>query len=164
MERLKVEPCIKCGGHAQFYHKVGDVNTGYCKCEACGHQQKKMKPREIAVYEWNKGDVRMKRIWDNFEEVAEVRKSDGIKFVIAAATRDGFRYINIREFYLRKKDNQWMPGRDGITIPLKAPLNKGETFIHPIVDMLDALNKARVAADVMELMDDNKSVWVEGKK
>ena len=33
-----------------------------------------------------------------------------------------------------------------------------------LVDMLDALKAASVAADVMELMDENKSVWVEGKK
>lgn len=108
-------------------------------------------------------ETKKKRIWDNFEEVAEVRKSDSIKFVIAAATRDGFRYINIREFYLRKRDNVWMPGRDGITIPLKAPLNKGAEFIKPIVDMLNAIGEARDVADTMELMDDTKAVWVEGK-
>ena len=164
MEKLKVEPCPKCGGHSQFYHKVGDATIGYCKCEECGRKQKTMKPRDIAVTEWNKGEVRMKRIWDNFVEIAEVRKSDGIKFIIAAATRDGFRYINIREFYLRKKDNQWMPGRDGITIPLKAPLNKGEQFIEPLADMLAAINAAHVTANTMDLMDDTKAVWVEGKK
>ena len=45
-----------------------------------------------------------KRIWDNFKEIGEVRKSDSIKFVIAAAIRDGVKYINIREFYKRKRD------------------------------------------------------------
>jgi len=86
-------------------------------------------------------EANMKRIWDNFEEIAEVRKSDGIKFVIAAATREGFRYINIREFYMRKRDGVWMPGRDGITIPLKAPLQKGKQFIKPYVDLVEALAK-----------------------
>lgn len=105
-----------------------------------------------------------KKIWDNFQEIGEVRKSDGIKFVIAAATRDGFRYINIREFYLRKKDNVWRPGRDGITIPLKAPLNKGEQFINPYENMVDVLTQAAEYVSTMELMDDEHAVWMEPKE
>lgn len=104
-----------------------------------------------------------KRIWDNYEEIAEVRKSDGIKFIIAAATRQGFRYINIREFYLRKKDNVWMPGRDGITIPLKAPLEKGKQFIEPAIDMMAAITQAAQVVADMELMDESKAVWAEPK-
>lgn len=108
-------------------------------------------------------EPKKKRIWDNFEEIAEVRKSDGIKFVIAAATRQGFRYINIREFYIRKRDGVWMPGRDGITIPLVAPLDKGKTFIKPYKDIIDALQKAAEAAEVMELMNEEKAIWAEVK-
>ena len=108
-------------------------------------------------------ETKMKKIWDNFEEVAEVRKSDSIKFVISAATREGFRYINIREFYLRKKDGVWKPGRDGITIPLKVGINKGEKFIEPFLDIIQALTKASSVAKSMELMDDNKAVWAEYK-
>lgn len=105
-----------------------------------------------------------KKIWDNFQEIGEVRKSDGIKFVIAAATREGFRYINIREFYLRKKDNVWRPGRDGITIPLKAPLNKGESFIFPYEDMLNTIKAAANMAATMELIDDEHAVWLQPKE
>lgn len=105
-----------------------------------------------------------KKIWDNYQEVAEVRKSDGIKFVIAAATRDGYRYINIREFYLRKKDNAWKPGRDGITMPLKAPLNKGEAFILPYEEMVKALRAAANMAATMELEDDAHAVWLQPKE
>lgn len=100
-----------------------------------------------------------KRIWDNYEEVAEVRKSDGIKFVIAAATRDGFRYVNIREFYMRKRDNVWRPGRDGITLPITAGLNKGEEFIHPLVEAIKAITAAGEVAATMELADEEKAVW-----
>ena len=105
----------------------------------------------------------MKRVWDNFEEVCEVRKSDGIKFVIAAATRKGYRYINIREFYFRKKTGVWRPSRDGITIPLKAPLNKGEKFIAPFRSMLKAMTMAGEVASTMELMDENKAIFAERK-
>ena len=109
-------------------------------------------------------EKKMKRIWDNFVEIGEVRKSDGIKFVIAAATREGYRYINIREFYFRKKDGVWRPGRDGITIPLKAPINKGEKFITPYDSVLRVLGAAAKFAETMELMDEEKAIWAEYKE
>lgn len=108
--------------------------------------------------------TKAKRIWDNFVEVGEVRKSDGIKFVIAAATREGFRYINIREFYLRKRDGVWRPGRDGITVPLRAGLNKGETFITPFDDLIKVLQAAADKASTMELMDPEHAVYAEWKE
>lgn len=102
-----------------------------------------------------------KKIWDNFEEIGEIRKSDRIKFVVAAATRSGFRYINIREFYQKKSDGTWKPGRDGITIPLVAPLDKGAQFINPFYDMCKVLKEASQHASTMELVDDEKAVWKE---
>lgn len=108
-------------------------------------------------------EAKKKRIWDNFKEIGEVRKSDGIKFVIAAATREGYRYLNIREFYFRKKDGVWKPGRDGITIPLKAPLNKGEKFIAPYDSLLKVLAAAEKHAATMDLMDEDHAVWAEMK-
>lgn len=105
-----------------------------------------------------------KRIWDNYKEIGEVRKSDGIKFVIAAATREGYRYINIREFYYKKRNGEWKPGRDGITIPLKAPLNKGEKFIVPYESMLRVLAAAAKHAETMDLLDEEKAIWVDKKE
>ena len=104
-----------------------------------------------------------KRIWDNYVDLFEVRKSDRIKFVVAAATRDGFRYINIREFYLRQRDQEWRPGRDGITIPLKAPVEKGKKMIYPAGDMMDAIRKAMEYVETMELSDPEHAVWTEAK-
>lgn len=105
-----------------------------------------------------------KKIWDNYEEIGEVRKSDGIKFVIAAATREGFRYVNIREFYLRKKDNVWMPGRDGLTLPIIMPINKGANKLEPAAEMLLVIAEAMEAAGKLELADDNKAVWYTPKE
>ena len=109
-------------------------------------------------------DTKQKKIWDNFQEIGEVRKSDGIKFVIAAATRDGYRYVNIREFYMRKKDGVWMPGRDGITIPLRAPLNKGESFITPAHNIVELLQEAMNIAIKLDLADDSKAVYMPKKE
>lgn len=104
-----------------------------------------------------------KRIWDNYVVIGEVQKSDSIKFVVAAATRDGFRYINIREFYIRKRDNVWMPGRDGITIPLKAGLNKGEKFIEPFKNMMKLLANTAESAEAIELINEANAVYMPKK-
>ena len=105
-----------------------------------------------------------KRIWDNYIELFEIQKSERIKFVVSAATRDGFRYINIREFYLRQRDLEWRPGRDGITIPLKAPIDKGKKMIYPAGDMLVAIKKAMEHVETMELYDPENAVWNERKE
>lgn len=105
-----------------------------------------------------------KRIWDNYMPLFEIRKSDRIKFVVAAATRDGFRYVNIREFYLRQRDQEWRPGRDGITIPLKAPVDKGTKMIYPAGDMLDAIRKAMEHVETMPLSDPANEVWFPPKE
>lgn len=100
-----------------------------------------------------------KRIWDNYKELFEVQKSDKIKFVVAAATRDGFRYINIREFYWQSRMERWKPGRDGITIPLYAPINKGEKIINPAADMIEALRAIGPHLEAMELAEPENEVW-----
>ena len=105
-----------------------------------------------------------KRIWDNFKEIDEVRKSDSIKFVIAAAIRDGVKYINIREFYNRKKDNVWMPGRDGITIPLVVPIEQGKARLTPYTEMIDVINKTAAELETMELLDEEHAVYIEKKE
>lgn len=105
-----------------------------------------------------------KRIWDNFKEIGEVRKSDAIKFVIAAAIRDGVKYINIREFYKRKSDDVWMPGRDGITIPLVVPIEQGKARLTPYTEMIDIINKTVAELETMELADEAHAVYITKKE
>lgn len=165
-----IVPCSKCGGLAQFYHLPGDENRGYVKCTVCGKTQKIVKRRDWAIEDWNKANTstsagqKFKRVWDNYEVIGEVQKSTGIKFVVAAATREGFRYINIREFYFRKRDGEWRPGRDGITIPLVAGINKGEEFIKPYKDLMNLLVETAEFAAVMELIDADKAIWIEKER
>jgi hypothetical protein len=104
-----------------------------------------------------------KRIWDNYMELYEVQKSDKIKFVIAAATRDGFRYINIREFYMRARDGVWKPGRDGITIPIVAPIEKGAKMLYPVEEMLTFISATADYVKLMELADPEHEVWYPPK-
>lgn len=107
---------------------------------------------------------KLKRIWDNFIEVGEVRKSGSIKFVVAAAIRDGVKYINIREFYLRKKDNVWRPGRDGITIPIVVPINEGKERLNTYATMSDAIQKAAQVLSTMPLADKEHEVYMVMKE
>ncbi len=105
-----------------------------------------------------------KRIWDNYKVVGEVLKSDRIKIVVAAAIRDGVKYINIREFYLRQKDQEWKPGRDGITIPVIIPINKGTELIHPYRDFDVLLHDTVKTLNSMELYDEANAIYKEDKQ
>ena len=108
--------------------------------------------------------AKQKRIWDNFKEIGEVRKSDSIKFVIAAAIRDGVKYINIREFYKRKRDEVWMPSKDGITIPLVIPVNNGADRLTPYSEMVELISKAATELETMELADEAHAVYITKKE
>ena len=106
-----------------------------------------------------------KRIWDNYKVIGEVKKSAAIKFVIGAGIRDGVKYIVIREFYMRKRDGVWKPGRDGITIPLKSPINEHTenglpVVLEPYKPMIDMIKKASTELETMELADEEHAVYI----
>ena len=106
----------------------------------------------------------MKRIWDNYKVIGEVQKSGSIKFVIAAAIRDGVKYINIREFYIRKKDGVWMPGRDGITIPLVVPINNGKDRLSPYSEMIRLIEGTAKELEALPLADEANAVYAVKKE
>lgn len=106
-----------------------------------------------------------KKLWDNYQVICEIPKSDRLKFVVAGGTRDGFRCLSIREFYKRKADGAWMPGRDGILIPIKSPLYKDAVdntpiFIEPLYELMAALPSAVKFLEEMELYDPEHEMWV----
>lgn len=105
----------------------------------------------------------VKRVWDNYRVIGEVQKSDCIKFVVAAAVRDGVKYINIREFYMRKRDGIWKPGRDGITIPMLVPVEKGTVLIKPYKELIKLFDQAGEELRTMELYDEKTAVYIEDK-
>jgi hypothetical protein len=100
-----------------------------------------------------------KRIWDNYKVIGETQKSDRIKLVVAAAIRDGVKYINIREFYLRQRDNEWRPGRDGITVPINILINKGTDMIFPYDVFNTLLSAAAKELKEMPLYDSNNAIY-----
>jgi len=108
------------------------------------------------------------RVWDNFEEIAVIQKSSTLRFHISACTRDGFRCVTIREFYKRRSDGLWVPGRNGINIPLMMPLNRTKTpdpntpikIIYPMQEFVLALQQAIDAATNMDLVDPDNAIWL----
>ena len=111
-----------------------------------------------------------RRTWDNYRELYEIQKSERLKLVIGAGARDGFKCIQIREFYLNKTTQEWRPGRDGLIIPLAAPL-KGVTdengkpvIVKPILDLLSKLPEAVKFAATMALADPEHEVWFPPKE
>jgi len=103
----------------------------------------------------------VRRIWDNYEIIGEVPKAKGIKFVVAAGTRHGVRYIHIQEYYKRKSMQDWKPSKHGITIPLKNLINNGEQVIMPYVDLLELMEKTAERAAEMPLHDKNNEIVIE---
>lgn len=122
-----------------------------------------MEPIKAKIVPKKKPPKKPKRIWDNYQEVGEVLKSDHIKFVVAAAIRDGVRYINIREFYFRQKDGEWRPGRDGITIPIRIPIKKGEEIIQPYYAFSKLLDETTEVLAKMDLYDEANAIYKEVK-
>lgn len=106
-----------------------------------------------------------RKVWDNYQVICEVRKTDRLKFVIAGGVRDGWRCLIIREFYQRKDDKTWHPGKDGLIIPIKSPLYKEPVdgiprFITPLYDMLNALTEATTYLEGMELYSQEHEIWI----
>lgn len=108
-------------------------------------------------------ETEMKRLWDNYRKVGEVRKNNKIKIVVGAGIRDGVRYINIREFYQRK-DEVWKPGRDGLTIPLKVPIENATQIIEPWAQLAALLLKTADVLESMELADEEHAVYAPMKR
>lgn len=106
---------------------------------------------------------KQKKLWDNYLIIGEVRKNNRIKFVFGAGIRDGVRYLNIREFYLRQRDGVWNPGKDGITIPLRVPVEEGTKVIEPYVDFIAMMERTKESLEIMDLSDEENAVYVEMK-
>jgi hypothetical protein len=64
-----------------------------------------------------------KKVWDNCELIGEVMKSPSIKLRVELVARDGIKYINIREWYIKKSENVWKPGLHGFAVPVAVPID-----------------------------------------
>ena len=115
-------------------------------------------------------EPKKRKLWDNYRVIGEVRKGEKYKFVVGAATRNGFRFVTIREFYYRKYDETWQAGKDGLTIPIITPLDRRNPVngklqvITPMKNLLAMLPKALEVASTMELADPENELWFTPKQ
>ena len=107
-------------------------------------------------------DMSKKLIWNNCKKIGEVKKSNRTKVVVELVARDGVKYINIRGWYIRKRDNEWRPALDGIAIPIEIPIDGKLT--RPIVDIMEMVNTALDMAEDFPIEDEANAVWAEDKK
>lgn len=112
-----------------------------------------------------------RKLWDNYQEVAIIQKTDRLRISVAVGCREGYRCIVLREFYYVKRDDVWKPGRDGIMIPIAAPIgktrrpdpNKPPKIIYPMKEMMLALEQTMEVAMEMALDDPDNAVWLTPK-
>jgi hypothetical protein len=100
---------------------------------------------------------KVKKIWDNCMLIDEVLKSPSTKLRIELVSRDGVKYVNIREWYKKKSDNVWKPGLAGFAMPVMFPID-GEVDT-PAANLLDTIQEALDKASDFELANDDNAVW-----
>jgi hypothetical protein len=105
----------------------------------------------------------MRKVWDNYKVIGEVTKTDRTKFVVALGTRDGVKYINIREFYLKKREQIWKPSLLGITVPLTYPIQEGTKILRPATGLMNLMLMAAKAAPDFPLADPEHEIWYTPK-
>lgn len=103
------------------------------------------------------------KIWDNYILIDRIQRTDIKRIDISVATRDGLRFIALREFVHNVKMNKWFPTRSGMCIPLVYPINDGEERITPMLDLLELLPKAVQAAKEMALEDPDNAIYYKEK-
>ena len=99
-----------------------------------------------------------KRLWDNYIEVGNVRKNDKRKMTIYASTKNGVRYVCVREYYLHSSGT-WRPMWEGLTLPLVLPINKGTERVSICEPTITKILEALEIACNMDLYDENNAVY-----
>ena len=103
-----------------------------------------------------------KLIWNNCKKIGEVKKSNRTKVVVELVARDGVKYINIRGWYIRKRDNEWKPALDGIAIPISIPIDG--KLARPTEGLLELIQEALTHVEDFPIEDEANAVWAESKK
>jgi hypothetical protein len=105
---------------------------------------------------------KMKKVWDNCVTVGEVFKSPSTKLKVELVSRDGLKYVNIREWYKKKSDNVWKPGLSGFAIPILTTI--GDERTAPTMDLICTMSKALEMSASFKLEDEANAVWKKDTK
>ncbi|NLD21644.1 MAG: hypothetical protein GX664_04060 [Bacteroidales bacterium] len=100
---------------------------------------------------------KQKKVWDNCKFIGEVKKSERTKLRVELVARDGVRYINVREWYMKKSEGIWKPGLSGFAIPVKIPI-EGQV-VQPAEELIKLMQKVIEEAPSFPLEDEANAVW-----
>ena len=103
-----------------------------------------------------------KLIWNNCKRIGEVKKSNRTKLVVELVARDGVKYINIRGWYIRKRDNEWRPAMEGFAVPVEVPIDG--KLARPTEGLLELIQEALTHVEDFPIEDEANAVWAENKK
>ena len=106
------------------------------------------------------------KVYDNYKPIADIRKSTKTCIRVSIGTRDGYRYVILREFYKKDKreeyEDEWMPGREGMIIPLTGVIfsvDDPPKFINVCETLLEKCVEAMHEAETMELYDKENALY-----
>lgn len=102
-----------------------------------------------------------KKIWDNCKFVGEVKKSASTKLRIELVARDGVKYVNIRDWYMTKKEQEWKPGIAGFAVPIALPIDGSTQDVAR--QLLNIVSEAIGQAADFKLDDPDHAVWAQPK-
>ena len=100
-----------------------------------------------------------KRIWDNRELIGELMKSSNTKLKVELVARDGVKYVNIREWYMKKSEGVWKPGMSGLAIPIEIPIENKLKW--PMSEVIVLINAAFVQAVDFAIEDEANAVYAK---
>lgn len=106
-------------------------------------------------------ETKKKLVWDNCKLLGEVQKAPSSKLRVELVARDGIKYINIREWYMKKSENVWKPGLSGFAIPINLPIDG--TIVAPTGELMMFISKGINEAHDFAIQDEANAVWVEVK-
>lgn len=96
-------------------------------------------------------------IWNNCKHIGDVHKSPWTKYKVELVARDGVKYINIREWYMRKKDSKWFPSSKGVVIPIAIPIEG--VVQEPLQAVLALIKTTLNEAKSFKIEDHENTVW-----
>lgn len=103
-----------------------------------------------------------KIVWYNHEQLKIVQKTASSRLDCSLVTRDGVKYINIREMYRRKSDLEWKYGINGFAVPFMVPGDDGE-ILYPAKELLEMLQEAFAKEPDFALDNPSKYVMMPAK-
>jgi len=106
-------------------------------------------------------EEKMVRIWDSCELIGELKKTERTKLRIELVARDGVKYVNIREWYLRKKDVTWMPSIAGFATPIQIPIEG--SIATPMNDLIALIMQAVEKSSAFPIENAATAVYVAKK-